>query len=476
MDTIQHSYLKVSDYRKKKRLWIQGLRLAQAGFERGAKYRIDYNMDSGQIEIVLDPNGNRVVSGIQKGERVDSIIDICNSELVQVTGTAERVRVDFAHGRLTVSVHHLITKQEQREKLFREHVAAGKLTEGSVCAGIGVAAAGLKQGFADAGIDTSVSWVVDRERKYLEVAARNNPAIAGAKLFEASLEELEPHLLGYVDVCQVSLPCTGHSQSGKSKNGIEIAEQHVDASAVLGFMNILNHVNPAVIVSENVTEARDSATYLLLKSMLALYGYIVHELDMDHEQAGSLEKRARWWFVAVSAGLPELDLSTVTVFARQYATLGDALEDVAADDPAWSDNQYLKDKQVRDAAAGKGFANRCLVTPESTHVNTLGRGYQKRRSTEAQLTRPEIDAKERLLTPVEHARVKGIPESFIAGFSASTAHEGLGQSVLFNHPRGLAGAIVASVIRPLLAGRVQAPVFQVEAVRQTTAGSQLAFF
>ncbi|MNC80203.1 hypothetical protein D3C75_1329110 [compost metagenome] len=37
----------------------------------------------------------------------------------------------------------------------------------------------------------------------------------------------------------------------------------------------------------------------------------------------------------------------------------------------------------------------------------------------------------RLLTPVEHARVKGIPLEVIEGESETTAHEGLGQSVIF---------------------------------------------
>lgn len=450
--TVQHSYLKISTHRNRKRLWVQGLRLAACGFVRGARYRIDYHIDNGTIDIVLDETGNRVVSGIEKNGRVDSIIDICNADLVRIVGDSERVRVDFDSGRLTVSIHHLVSKQVQRENTFREHVSNGLITEGCVCAGIGVAAAGLKLGFEEAGIKTSVSWVVDRERKYLEIADRNNLSISDAKLFEASLEELEPHLLGYVDVCQVSLPCTGHSISGKSKNKIQIAEEHTDASAVLGFMNILNHVNPAILVSENVKQARYSASYLLIKSMLALYGYSVHEIELDHVQAGSLEKRTRYWFVAVSSGLPQIDLSAIPAFAREYDKLGDALEEVAHDDPLWSENQYLKDKQLRDEAAGKGFANRSLVTPESDHVLTIGRQYMKRRSTESVLTRPDIDTKERLLTPVEHARVKGIPEGFIAGCSATVAHEGLGQSVLFNHPRGLGRAIFIDVIKPLLSG------------------------
>ena len=40
----------------------------------------------------------------------------------------------------------------------------------------------------------------------------------------------------------------------------------------------------------------------------------------------------------------------------------------------------------------------------------------------------------RLLTPIEHARAKGLPEGWIqsTGLSTSRAHEALGQSVIFS--------------------------------------------
>lgn len=60
---------------------------------------------------------------------------------------------------------------------------------------------------------------------------------------------------------------------------------------------------------------------------------------------------------------------------------------------------------------------------------TIGRGYQKARSTEPFLKHP-TNGKQRLFTPVEHARVKTIPEQLVAGLSDTTAHEILGQSVI----------------------------------------------
>ena len=85
------------------------------------------------------------------------------------------------------------------------------------------------------------------------------------QIFTASLEELEPGCR-VRECAECFAPCTGHSNSGKAKNKIKNAEQHkTDATAVFGFMRIVqSHVNP-VIVSENVPQAQDSATYQLNK-------------------------------------------------------------------------------------------------------------------------------------------------------------------------------------------------------------------
>lgn len=460
MQSVQHTYTKVTEQRGVKRLWLQGLRLAACGFEKGARYRVDLNADTGQLHLVLDPFGPRVVSGKQRGERWEPIVDLCNAEVVRLVGEATRVRVDFQPGQLCFSVSHLDRKLAEREARFRQEIEAGALTEGTLCAGIGMATAALHEGLAASGVRSSVSWIVDRERRYLQVAMENNPAVTDqTTLFEATLEELEPSLLSPVSIMQASLPCTGHSPAGKAKNKLANAEDHrTDATAVFGFMRVVEATMPSVIVSENVIPARNSATYALIRGMLEALDYRLHEVELGPEQSGALESRARWWMVAVSKGLPQIDLSTIPVFARRYRNLGAVLEPIADDDPRWSDNQYLKDKQDRDAAAGKGFAQRQLVTADSTRIGTAGRGYQKRRSTEPMLTRD--DGKERLLTPVELARAHGAPESLIANTTDQVAYEGLGQGIDHFQAVGIGQVIARDCI-----GRVQ------EADEESTATS-----
>lgn len=262
-------------------------------------------------------------------------------------------------------------------------------------------------------------------------------AVVTARVFAASLEELAPSALTPVDVVQVSLPCTGHSLSGKAKRGLANAESHpTDALAVYGALKLLEATQPAVVISENVPQAADSATYALVRAYLLAQGYVLAERVLDEHDAGSIESRKRWWLVAVSRGLAEgFTLDNLPARERVYADLGAAMDPVADDDPAWSRNTYLADKAERDKAAGKGFA-RQFVGPRSQNVGCIGRGYAKRRSTEPFVQRE--DGMERLLTPAEHARVKGVPETLVDGVAATVAHEILGQSILFGHASALA--------------------------------------
>jgi len=59
------------------------------------------------------------------------------------------------------------------------------------------------------------------------------------------------------------------------------------------------------------------------------------------------------------------------------------------------------------------------------------------------------DGKERLLTPVEHCRVKGIPENLVKGVFKTTAHEVIGQSILFNHCVGILMMVAEGIFKSI---------------------------
>lgn len=434
----QISYTKLGHHRGNPRLWLEGMRLDKVGFAPGTKFRVDLDLVNRQVRLKIDPCGDRTVSQRQKvldsGEvRRTPIVDVAGEGLAEVLGEGARVRAMLRGGEIVFDLHPADLAREQREKFTRDELAKGQISEATLCAGGGVSTLALKHGLEKGGIDTRVDWIVDREGAYLELAAQNNPAITNdTRLYEAALEEIDIDALSQVTALQVSLPCTGHSVAGKAKRGLNQAEDHpTDALAVYGLLRILEAVNPSIVVSENVVQARESASYALVRAYLSAQGYTISEAILDGNDAGTIENRSRWWFTAISNGLAQgYSMESLPEQPRLYETVGDVLQPVASGDPMWRSFDYLTTKAARDAAAGKNF-QRQLVSEQSQTVGTIGRGYQKARSTEPFLNR--ADGMQRLFTPVEHARLKGIPENLVEGASATLGHEVLGQSILFGH-------------------------------------------
>lgn len=449
---LQISYTKLQSSRGKPRLWLEGLRLEACGFAPGARYSVTLDLISRQVRLRVDPSGDRRVAirrrAASEGTTETSIIDFASPDLTDVLGEGGRVRAVFQPGELVFELHPEERARQEREDRTRAHLAEGYLTKATLCAGAGVSTLALAEGLESRGLSTRVDWIVDREGAYLDLATRNNPSVTPeTRIYEAALEEIDTKALSSPDLCSLSLPCTGHSLSGKAKRHLKSAEEHpTDALAVYGALRILEATNPTVVVSENVVQARESASYAIIRAYLVAKGYEISEAILDGTQAGTLETRTRWWMCAISKGMAAgFSMDKVPTQAREYATLGDAMEAIPADHPSWRSYDYLARKAMRDLADGKGF-KRNLVGPEATEIGTLGRGYAKGRSTEAFIQRR--DGLQRLLTPLEHARAKGIPPELVRNTSATTAHEALGQSILYGHAVGI-GELLAEHFQPL---------------------------
>ena len=423
----QVSYTKTKAHRGTVRLWIEGVKLKTAGFARGVFYDRVINSKTGDITLKLNPEGKYKVSG-RKRNNVDlPIIDMAlGKDTVLVEGT--RLRAVFMQGLIQISVHHEEDNQTRREDRLKSHLKTGKVIHASACTGGGISTAAVHEAIEANALKSNTAWVVDEEIKYLQSAYANNFSITDKTVcFESKLEELETQFLTEVDVLSFSLPCAGLSLSGKSKHKLS-AEEHESGTSLFGIRDIIKASNPAVLMSENVPQAQGSAIYVLLIQELKRLGYTIFERVLNNSQTGTFENRRRYWFMAVSNGVADVSMQEIFDFQmeRPYAILNDLLdEDVP--ESVWAENVYLKAKAVRDKDAGKGFAKRQLLSGLETSIGAIGRYYNKRRSTEPFVTR--ADLKERLLTLVEHAKAKSIPQSLIKHCNNTHGHEILGQSI-----------------------------------------------
>jgi DNA (cytosine-5)-methyltransferase 1 len=450
-NTKDTGYYTVNEGSKGARIWLDGNILRRHGFTRGVNYIRELSDDQRVLRLRVANQGKYVVSGKSKAGDDVPVIDLQSKEISKLTHGMDTVRVDFDNGCISISISHLAAAQIRREARFAQEVKKGEISEATLCVGVGMATLALKEGFERHGLSMRTDYVVDRESTYLDLAMRNNRAIdRRTRILKGSLEEIEPSLITETSIVQLSLPCTGQSLSGRSKLKLAAAEMHpTDATAIYGVMNLLSSMNAAIYISENVKAAQKSTTYELLRKTLTILGYHIHEFVLGPEQSGSVERRERYWMLAVSTGLPQPDTDAIPVYPRRYRSIAEALDPIPDDSPMWSDNTYLKEKARRDLAAGKGFS-RSLVTPADTAVTVLNKSYAKRQSTPSMLVRPHIDDKERLFTPAEQARFKDCDPALVDGASFTLATEVLGQGIDMPQARGIAEMLADRVVRGLL--------------------------
>lgn len=430
-------YTKSSLHRGKSRIYLEGMRLHQLGFESGSKYSVSYDDSKQVLTLTLNPNGERKVSGKNKYSAPCPVIDITNGQVDKMFPIGTPIVVNACEEKITISVHELMKNKIQREVDVKRKIAEGEnLFEGSLCTGGGISTHAISEGFKSVGLKNSVKMIAELDSRYLQVAVRNFPSVE--HIHNGQIENVRIEDIPKLDVLSFSLPCTGHSIAGKSSNKIKIAEEHPTASTSLfGALRYIVHSNPAIIISENVVQSKDSATYILLKSEITRLGYKIQEFILDGYQAGSIENRKRYWFVAISDGLlgdKDLNLS-VRDFPKKFEKVGDVVDRNVEHN--WFRLDYFDARQEVCSGRGYGFAKN-FVNEDSTSVGTIVRNYTKRQISNPHFTNGE---NLRLFTIKEHSRMKLVPEELTENVPQTVGHEILGQSILYNHALGIAQAI-----------------------------------
>lgn len=415
---------KLSAHKGGRRLWLEGKRLTDVGFDAGVRYQAA--VASGVLTLRLSAQGSHKVS--HKAGR--PVVDL----ITRALGDVERVEVAFTQGAVYVSVHHLDAASTERLGRLQSRLADGQaLRLGSICHGGGVASEALLRGLGNA----EMAWAVEHDASYLEQSLEHGALSRGGRTFEYDLGNVDPAALDTVDVLEAGLPCVSASRAGKAKKGLTVQEdEDTTADLAVAFLEIIRATQPAVVLLENVPEYATSATASIIRARLRRFGYDLHEALIDGA-AWSLEARQRWVLVAVTRGLA-IEWASLVPTARPER-LSDVIEASAS---GWRSLDAMHAKAAKDKALGRGFSRgRKVLTGQATSVPTLRRGYQKGGSCDVRLAHPSRPDLARLFTAAEHAAIKGIPAGLVAGLSEKKAHEILGQSVISPAFVGLGGLI-----------------------------------
>jgi DNA (cytosine-5)-methyltransferase 1 len=415
------------------RLYLDSPALGRAGFEPGA--RIKVRCEGGRVVVEICSDGDRRVSRKTRGAACVPVIDINSQADLGPVMALGVVRVVYLHR----SIHILALASEaramEREARLLERVRAQQpLRCASIAFGAGITSWALHAGLADTGASTCLDFVNEVDENLVDHGTAVHPLIGpttvvvNASMQEAVADGWLLRRLGTVEILEAGIPCSGASRAGAAKRGLSRMEDHpLVGHLVASVIQWIAALQPAIFLAENVPDYPRSASASILRAWLRDAGYAVQELILEATDFGSLEARRRWFLVAHPLKL-ELQPDEIRAAAAPPSALGDLLDDVPEDDPSWRPVKYLKDKELRDAGKSNGFAMQWL-TPASTKVPTLRKGYHKGGSTDPRLLHPTMPNLSRLLTPCEHARIKGIPEQLLAGLSATAAHQACGQSV-----------------------------------------------
>lgn len=430
---------KVSEARKKARIWTEGLRLAKEGLRPGMKLRMREHAG----RLILTPvednaSGEGIVTVSRRTRRgsVYPLLEVRGDTLLRLFGLATRVVIKIFKGKVSISRHHQDERIEERNAEFKERIEAGEeLRVASLYHGGGVMDSAIHDGLAMEGVKSYCNIMSEIESAYVESSLSNNPHLFrdSSLILNAPVDQLAFTAANVrSDILIGGVPCTGASISGRAKGKLASAEAHPSAGAQFyAFLRMIEILNPAVCILENVVQYKNTASYAVICSVLKTLGYTVQERTLNGCEFGALESRDRMVMVAVSEGLGEFDIDTIVPIAEKPSTIAEVL-DPSIDDSheRWKDYAYLREKESRDKAAGKGFM-RNLLTDTAEKVSTITRDYNKVRSTDPQHQHPTNPLLTRLYTVEEHAKIKTIPARIVNNLSETIAHQIMGQSVIY---------------------------------------------
>lgn len=421
--------------------WLECQASSRSGFQPGMHFNLRPYRHGVLLE--LSDQGDRTVSRKTRGASLVPIIDINSREALSPLVGHEVVRVVFGDRAIYVTPPASEIRRQRRLRRLRAHLDGQVIETAGVACGGGILSHALHAGLSDAGLTPTCRLANEIRVDVANHAMVHNEAFSDATLFatmplqELAFDQEVMSRLPETDVLELGLPCSGASSAGRAKNAINLPEAHPFVGhLVAGAVAVIAKLNPVCIVLENVPNYAHSASAAILRTQLADMGYAVSERILIGTDWGELEARQRWFLVAMTRGVA-FDFASLEPDPKPVRYLAEIMDPVPIDDPSWSRMQYLRDKEVRDREAGKGFRMQIFDGSEIA-ISTLTKGLHKRRSTDPFFVHPEDPELLRLPTVSEHARCKGVPEHLVAGLPQSTGHEVLGQSIVYGPVRAMA--------------------------------------
>jgi DNA (cytosine-5)-methyltransferase 1 len=462
MSLLAYIVRKIGLNKGRPRVYLDTRAINVAGFESGKTYSRKVDVEQKRITLTLEKNGQFLVSRKEKNGQMIPVIDIHSAEVLSSFEGMDAVRVVIEQGVIHIMPLASEINRVNRLERMKQHVENGEVLTAGVSFGGGVLDHAAHAGLKAAGLKASLRMANEIDGDLLEHASKvndvwNDSTIAlAAPMQELVQDAAAMSRLKHVDILAMGIPCSGASRAGSSKRKLAIMEDHPQighliASAIM----IINKIQPAVIVVENVPEYEATASAQILRQHLRDSGYDIQEKVLKARDFGCLENRNRWFMIGSTRGLA-IDLENLEPLVYPVRTVQEILDPVDPTSPEWRSFDYLKSKEVRDAAKGNGFSMQ-VVEPSSSTVPTLRKGYHKGGSTDPLLAHPTDPELLRQFSVNEHARIKEVPEKLVEGLNKTDGHILLGQGIAYAPVKELFRRIGQSITKWVVDGSTETP-------------------
>lgn len=433
------------------RIYLDIQVLAHAGFGPGVRYSRSQDAVGRRLVLTVSEGGQYKVVKKERADKVFPVIDISGNAAFSPFEGLEAVRIVIQEGRITILPIASELNRVKRLERLKISMESGTISTASLSHGGGILDHAAEAGLKDAGVSASMAFaneineaLLDHSSCHNEVWNSGSVGIA-APMQEVVQDEWLMSKLPNTDLLCVGIPCSGASKAGAAKRGLNMMESHPEVGHLAAsLLMVIQRIQPALVVVECVKEYQNTASAQIIRQHLRDCGYDIGEVILSSRDFGCLEDRIRWFMVAATRGV-EVDLSDIVPRLVSVPRVSQILEDVPEDSPEWRSFDYLHDKRERDEEKGNGFRMQ-FVSPVDSSVPVLRKGYHKGGSTDPLLVHPSNPSLKRLFTPLEHARIKQIPEHLIQDLSKTSAHQLMGQSVIYSPVRRLFERIGQSLL------------------------------
>ncbi|MGK2231290.1 MAG: hypothetical protein ACI92O_000448 [Colwellia sp.] len=382
--------------------------LNDANFCSQTRYQVDFKPK----QLVLTPSldGANKVFNTSRGENV---IELCNKQVTDFLGDdCQYITATLKRNQIIISFHHLEEQRIKREKHFKDNLSKYKLTNGSLYAGAGILSLNIHDGMKQAGIKPIMKLANEIDPLAARINAHFNPiwkaSHPNALFLQDNLETCDisslPTGIDHLDIGQV---CTPYSNmTPKAIRDID----HNAGRLFLSTINAIARINPATITLECTTLFKGSVAFKSITHALNVSGYQYQCTSLKGTDFGDFEHRNRFCLFAYSNGLADLFPNIDTVHEHRSTnnqTIADIKETLNDDHKSWKTYEHVKSRNTMD---NLGYKN-ILIQDTDIKIPAIVGGYAAPKAGAPFLAHPKNKSKQRLLTVLEHCRIRKLPKS-----------------------------------------------------------------